>query len=239
VSRTSTLRKQTRSTARSANKKVSPVASDARDTAVRYAETTRDWAAPKVEAAKEWAAPKVEPAVEKVKDDVVPAVAAAVTAALAASEPVRTEAAHRGNAALLALKGELEAPKPKKHRLRKLFLLAGVLGAAYAGWKAWAAQSSSGNPAEPWTTTGTYGAAGATTGTVTSVTPATTRPSTDDTAGAGPDEAIADAADESKAEDESPGGSAAGTTTEPVSPKNARKVSGAAAKGSSKPGTGS
>jgi len=237
VSPTSTLRKQTRRSARSANKKVSPVASDARDTAVRYAETTRDWAAPKVEAAKGWAAPKVEPAVEKVKDDVVPAVAAAVTAALAASEPVRTEAAQRGSAALLALKGELEAPKPKKHRLRKLFLLAGVLGAAYAGWKAWAAQSSAGSPTEPWTTTGTSGAAGSSMGTVTGVTSATTRPSTDDTAGAGPDEAIADAADEAKAEDESPAGSAAGTTTEPVTPKNARKVSDAASKGSSKPRT--
>ena len=52
MSRTSTLRRQNRRTTRSANKKVTPVAAEARDTAVRYAETTREWAAPKVEAAK-------------------------------------------------------------------------------------------------------------------------------------------------------------------------------------------
>ena len=78
-------------------------------------------------------------------------VAGAVTAALAATEPVRTEAATRGSAALAALKGEVEAPKPKKHRIRKLFVLATVLGAAYAGWKAWASQQQSSDPVSPWT----------------------------------------------------------------------------------------
>lgn len=235
MSRTKTLRKQTRSKARAANKKAAPVAAEARDTAARYAGQTRDWAAPRVEAAKEWAAPRVEPAVEKVQKDVVPAVAGAVTAALAASEPARKEAASRGSAALAALKGEVEAPKPKKHRVRKLFLLATVLGAAYAGWKAWAAKSSS-DPAQAWSSTSSsYGAGSSTGSSASSVTPvsAASRPATDDTAGAGPDEALADAADEAKAEDEAPGGTAAGTTTEKVTPKNARKVSDAAAKGSS------
>lgn len=238
MSRTKTLRKQTRSKARAANKKAAPVAVEARDTAARYAGQTRDWAAPRVEAAKEWAAPRVEPAVEKVQKDVLPAVAGAVTAALAASEPARHEAASRGSAALAALKGEVAPPKPKKHRVRKLFLLATVLGAAYAGWKAWAAKSSS-DPAQAWSSnSSSYGAgssAGSSVGSsasgVTSVSAA--RPTTDDTAGAGPDEALADAADEAKVEDEPAGGKAAGTTTENVTPKNARKVSDAAAKGAS------
>lgn len=234
MSRTKTLRKQTRSKARAANKKAAPVAVEARDTAARYAGQTRDWAAPRVEAAKEWAAPRVEPAVEKVQKDVLPAVAGAVTAALAASEPARHEAASRGSAALAALKGEVAPPKPKKHRVRKLFLLATVLGAAYAGWKAWAAKSSA-DPAQAWSSnSSSYGAgssAGSSASGVTSVSAA--RPTTDDTAGAGPDEALADAADEAKVEDEPAGGKAAGTTTEKVTPKNARKVSDAAAKGAS------
>lgn len=235
MSRTKTLRKQTRSKARAANKKAAPVAAEARDTAARYAGQTRDWAAPRVEAAKGWAAPRVEPAVEKVQKDVLPAVAGAVTAALAASEPARHEAASRGSAALAALKGEVAPPKPKKHRVRKLFLLATVLGAAYAGWKAWAAKSSA-DPAQAWSSnSSSYGAgssAGSSASGVTSVS-AAARPTTDDTAGAGPDEALADAADEAKVEDEPAGGKAAGTTTEKVTPKNARKVSDAAAKGSS------
>jgi hypothetical protein len=225
MSRTSTLRRQTRSKAKQANKAVGPVAADARDTAVRYAETTRDWAAPRVEAAKDWAGPRVEPAVDKVKADVLPAVAGAVTAALAASEPVRSEAVSRGSAAFAALKGEVPPPKRKKHRVRKLFVLAGVLGAAYAGWKAWAAQNSS-DPAEVWSTPNSTTSYGTPTGTVTAVTPVT-RPTTDDAAGAGPDEALADAADEAAA-----GSSPAATSTvEPVTPKNAKKSAGAASKG--------
>ena len=144
MSRMTTLQKKSRTKARHANKRaakaVSPVAADARDAAVRYADATRDWAAPKVETAvdwaapkvdtaKDWAAPKVEPAVDKVKSDVLPAVAGAVTTALAATEPARAEAANRGSAALAALKGEVDPPKAKKHRVRKLFLLATVLGA--------------------------------------------------------------------------------------------------------------
>ena len=130
---------------------------------MRYAESTRDWAAPKVEAAREWAAPHVEAGATRVKDDVLPRVAGAVTAALAASEPAREEAKTRGSAALAALKGEIEAPKPKKHRLRKLFLLAGVVGAAVAGWKAWVGQTN--RQPEPWATPiGTASSAGTGTG---------------------------------------------------------------------------
>ena len=43
-----TLRKKSRKQARRANKKVAPVASDARDSVVRAAGSGYDWAAPKV-----------------------------------------------------------------------------------------------------------------------------------------------------------------------------------------------
>ena len=229
------LRKESRRSARRAGKKMAPVASDARESAARYAESTRDWAAPKVEATREWAAPHVEAGAARVKDDVLPRVAGAVTAALAASEPAREEAKTRGSAALAALKGEIEAPKPKKHRLRKLFLLAGVVGAAVAGWKAWVGQTN--RQPEPWATPigtassagpGTGGTAGSSAGTG-SIRAAA--PVTDDAAGASPDEALADKAEEDavSAEKSTPGASAASrpsttSTTEKVPPKAAKKA---------------
>jgi hypothetical protein len=217
VSRTLTLRKK--------QSRPAAYAGATKDWAAPKVETARDWAAPKVDSAKEWAAPKVEPVAEKVKSDVLPAVAGAVTAALAATEPVRSEAASRGSAALAALKGEVDPPKPKKHRVRKFFLLATVIGAAYAGWKAWVAQQrSNDDPISPWATPSTS------TASMSAVTPV--RPATDDAAGAGPDEALADAVDEATAAEEP---SPADTkSTETVTPKNARKVSDAA-KGSTKP----
>jgi len=223
MSRTSILHKPTRNDTRRANKKA---AAEARDTAVRYAETTRHWAAPKVVAAKDWASPHVEPAMDKVKGDVLPAVAGAVTAALAATEPVRSEAATRGSAAFAALKGELDPPKPKKHRLRKLMMLATVLGAAYAGWKAWASQNSSDDPTEAWTTPSSTSSFGSSPGAVSPVTPVD-RPMTDDAAGAGPDEALADAAEESALEDSS-ATITMPSVTESVSSENSRKAAEAA-----------
>jgi hypothetical protein len=244
VSRSSTelkrLRKESRKSARRAGKKMAPVASDARESAVRYAESTRDWAAPKVEAAMEWAAPRVEPVATRVKEDVLPRVAEAVTAALAASEPAREEAKSRGSAAIAALRGEVEAPKPKKHRVRKLFLLAGVVGAAVAGWKAWVGQSN--NQPEPWATPiGTASSAGAGTGGTAGssgsgrtggTSGSTVAPVTDDAAGAGPDEALADQAEEDavSAEKATPGSTTGGSrtstasSTEKVPPKAAKKA---------------
>lgn len=232
------FRKGSRKSARRAGEKVGPVASDARESAMRYAESTRDWAAPKVEAAREWAAPHVEPVATRVKEDVLPRVAEAVTAALAASEPAREEAKSRGSAAIAALRGEVEAPKPKKHRLRKLFLLAGVVGAAVAGWKAWVGQQN--RQPEPWATPiGTASSAGVgsggTAGARTSPLGATTgiAPVTDDAAGASPDEALADAAEEDAVSAETAqttsaaGGSArtsTTSTTEKVPPKAAKKA---------------
>jgi hypothetical protein len=201
------------------------------ETAVDWAapkvETAVDWAAPKVNTAREWAGPKVEPAVEKVKSDVLPAVAGAVVSALAASEPVRTEAATRGTAALAALKGEVRPPRRSKHRIRKLFVLAAVLGGAYAGWKAWVARNA--DPVDAWTTAPTPYRPQTPASTVTPVPAGVT---TDDPAGASPDEALADAA----AEEDAPVDL---TTTEPVSAASAKKVSQAAAKGAKSTDKGS
>jgi hypothetical protein len=244
-------RKQLRSAGKNATKTVAPVAADARDATVRAADATRDWAAPKVETAvdwaapkvssakdwaaphvdtaKEWASPKVEPAVDKVKADVLPAVVGAIATALAATEPQRTEIADRSAAALAALRGEVAAPSRKSHRVRKFFLLAGVLGAAWAGWKAWLARKQ--DPVDAWTTPSSISPS-TPVGNVTAVGTASpeTTPTTDDPGGAGPDEALADAADESA--DGPPV-----TTTEKVTPARAKKVSDAASKATSaKPG---
>jgi hypothetical protein len=229
-----TLQKKSRSTARRANKRAdatrdwaAPKVETAVDWATPKVETAVDWAAPKVTTAREWAGPKVEPAVEKVKSDVLPAVASAVVSALAASEPARSEAATRGTAALAALKGEVGPPRRSKHRIRKLFLLTAVLGGAYAGWKAWVARNM--DPVDAWTTAPAPSARPqAPVGSVTPVSGITT----DDPAGASPDEALADAA----AEEDAPVDL---TTTEPVSTASAKKVSQAAAKGAKSTDKGS
>ncbi len=222
-----------------------PRAAAAKEWAAPRAKDAADWAAPRANAAKDWAAPRVEPVVEKVKADVLPTVAGAVSTALVASEPARKEAAHRGSAALAALKGELDPPKPKKHRLRKLLVLASVLGGAYAGWKAWAAKNA--DPVQPWQSSTPYPStppsAGATTPTMTAAAPAEAgsgKQATDDAAGAGPDEALADAAaeeaaiEDSTAAETTDAGNASGTsdtTTEKVTPAQSKKAAGAAAKG--------
>jgi hypothetical protein len=169
-----TLGKKSRKQARRANKKVAPVASDARESVVRAAgssydwaapkveatkdwaaphvETAIDWAAPRVETAKDWAAPRVETAAQKVKDDVLPRVAEAVAAALVASEPVREEAKTRGTAAIAALRGELDPPAPRRRRrTKRFFLFLTLTGAAVAGWKVWSSSNRAERP-DPWVT---------------------------------------------------------------------------------------
>jgi hypothetical protein len=217
------IRKESRKSARRANAKMGPAAAEAREAALRYAESTRDWAAPKVEAAIDWAAPRVEPMTTRVKDDVMPKVASAVTAALVASEPAREEAKSRGTAAIAALRGEIEAPKPKKHRLRKLFLLAGVIGAAVAGWKAWMGQQD--RQPEPWATP--IGSAPSSAAGSTYSTPSSTSALGDDAAGASPDEALADSSEQASSDDTVVDVTGV-TTTEKVPPKAAKKAKSAA-----------
>jgi Family of unknown function (DUF5324) len=168
-----TLGKKSRKQARRANKKVAPVASDARDSVVRAAGSGYDWAAPKVEATKDWAAPHVETAIDwaaphvetaidwaaprvetaalRVKEEVLPRVAEAVAAALIASEPARDEAKIRGTAAIAALRGELDPPPSRRRRrTKRFFLFLTVSGAAVAGWKVWS--SSKSERPDPWVT---------------------------------------------------------------------------------------
>lgn len=246
-----TLRRSSRrSPDRRAVTKGQVVVADARESAARAAESTRDWAAPKVEAARDWAGPKVEPTVTKVKDDVLPKVAGAVAAAVAASEPVREEARTRGTAAVAALRGELEPPKPKTHRVRNFFLVSSLVGAAAAAWKAWTARTS--NQPDPWAAPISTGGGGAATssssvgGTATGdptagVTPGdigasagttTAGPTlvTDDAAGASPDEAMADTAIESaNLSDDTPSAAPGAATTEKVTSKQSKKVKDVAA----------
>ncbi|MDQ1585748.1 MAG: hypothetical protein QOJ90_1523 [Actinomycetota bacterium] len=224
MSRMTSIRKESRKSARRANAKMGPAAAEAREAALRYAESTRDWAAPKVEAAIDWAAPRVEPMTTRVKDDVMPKVASAVTAALVASEPAREEAKSRGTAAIAALRGEIEAPKPKKHRLRKLFLLAGVIGAAVAGWKAWMGQQD--RQPEPWATP--IGSAPSSAAGSTYSTPSSTSALGDDAAGASPDEALADSSEQASSDDNTVVDVTGVTTTEKVPPKAAKKAKSAA-----------
>jgi hypothetical protein len=168
-----TLGNKSRKQARRANKKVAPVASDARESVVRAAGSSYDWAAPKVEATRDWAAPKVETAIEwagphvetakewaaphvetaaiKVKSDVLPRVAEAVTAAIVASEPAREEAKIRGTAAIAALRGELDPPPSRRRRrTKRFFMFLTLTGAAIAGWKVWSASRS--ERPDPWVT---------------------------------------------------------------------------------------
>ena len=195
-------------------------------------ESARDWAAPHVETAVDWAAPKVEPAVDKIKSDFLPVVADAVASALAATEPARSEVATRGSAALAAIKGELDPPKQSRHRFRKLLLFGGLLAAAYAGWKAFTRQSA--DPVDAWTTAPRPARPGTSPGRERAGRHRPPRRRSPPTipAGAGPDEALADESDEQAA-------GPATTTTEAVTPAQAKKVSAAAAKGASgstKPG---
>jgi hypothetical protein len=236
VSRMTSIRKESRKSARRANAKMGPAAAEAREAALRYAESTRDWATPKVEAAIDWAAPRVEPMATRVKDDVMPKVASAVTAALVASEPAREEAKSRGTAAIAALRGEIEAPKPKKHRLRKLVLLAGVVGAAVAGWKAWVGQQD--RQPEPWATPiGSAPSSGTGSPTYSSTSSSSsTSTRSDDAAGASPDEALADSSEKAAAGDTVVDVTGA-KTTEKVPPKAAKKAKSAAE--ASKPDSGS
>ena len=83
--------------------------------------------------AKEKLGPRVQTAkarVTPVLEQAGPAVGAALSAAAEASQPYRDEAKRRGDAAVAAMRGEVEPPKPK-HRVRKLLIVLGV-GAAVA-----------------------------------------------------------------------------------------------------------
>ena len=73
---------------------------------------------------------RVTPALEELG----PALSAALSAAVAASEPHRQEAKRRADAAVAALRGEVEPPKSKR-RIRKLLIVLGVGAVVTAAYK--------------------------------------------------------------------------------------------------------
>jgi vacuolar-type H+-ATPase subunit H len=115
-----------------ARDKAAPVLADARDKAGPMLSDARDKAGPLLADARDKTAPLVADARERLSNDVLPALAAAVAAAGDATEDVRAEAKKRGKAAAAALKGDVEPPGEKKHRLRKLLIVLGLGGVAAA-----------------------------------------------------------------------------------------------------------
>jgi hypothetical protein len=98
--------------------------------------------APRVQIAREKYVPAAELAAlrtrQAVREELVPQVTAAVTAAMAASEPYRREAQRRSVAAAAALRGadvEVHEPEPETHRIRTLLVTLGLGGIAAAAYK--------------------------------------------------------------------------------------------------------
>jgi vacuolar-type H+-ATPase subunit H len=91
-------------------------------------ETAREKAGPVISEAREKAAPAVHDARDKLATEVLPVITAAIAAAGEATEDVRGETKKRGKAAVAALKGDVEAPAPKKHRFRNFLLVLGLGG---------------------------------------------------------------------------------------------------------------
>ncbi len=121
-----------------AREKVSPYAEKAVERGAHYAGVAVEKAGPVIDDALAKVGPATEHAAEKARvrfnDDVLPKVTAALAALAAAAEPVVEETSRRGKATKAALKGEIELPQKKSHRLRKvvLFLGFGALAAAAA-----------------------------------------------------------------------------------------------------------
>lgn len=119
-----------------AREKVSPYAEKAVERGAHYAGVAVEKASPVIDDALAKVGPATEHAAEKARerfnDDVLPKVTAALAALAAAAEPVVEETSRRGKATKAALKGEIEVPQKKSHRLRKvvLFLGFGALAAA-------------------------------------------------------------------------------------------------------------
>ncbi|MPZ95139.1 MAG: hypothetical protein GEU96_09555 [Propionibacteriales bacterium] len=114
--------------AEQAMERVAPVLDDAKERLAPYVDEARTQANEKLIPAAESAAGSARSTFDHT---IAPQVGAALAAASAASEPYRTEARRRGTATVAALKGDVDRPAEKKHRLRTLVMLLG-LGAAVA-----------------------------------------------------------------------------------------------------------
>jgi hypothetical protein len=157
------------------------------------AEQAIERVSPVIDEAREKIVPAAEAAADTAKttfnESVVPQAAALLAAASAASEPYREEAKRRGAATLAAVKGEVEAAPPpqKSHKLRNFVLLAALGGAI-----AYLVKRFTGDDSAAWESN--YRASGPTP--VPDLTTPSAAEPADDAAAAGPDEALADAAEQ-------------------------------------------
>lgn len=130
----------------SARERVSPYVETAVGTAVGRVTPVvgqaRVWAGPKVEEAKHRAAPVVSVAVDKyvpIIESAIDEASTKLTSVLESAGPARDEVQRRSSAAVAALKGELDAPKPKSSHWGRRFLFLSVLtglgAAAFAFFK--------------------------------------------------------------------------------------------------------
>src|SRR3954470_15900255 len=115
-----------------ARTKAAPVLVDARAKAAPVLADARAKAAPVLADARDRATPYISDARERLATEVLPAVTAALATLDAATEEARHETVKRSKAVAAALKGEVEAPQPKKHRGRWALLLLAVGGAIFA-----------------------------------------------------------------------------------------------------------
>ncbi|GAB2681121.1 hypothetical protein [Kribbella swartbergensis] len=122
-----------------AREKVSPYAEKAVERGAHLAHVAVEKASPVIDDALAKVGPATEHAAEKARerfnDDVLPKVTAALASLAAAAEPVVEETSRRGRATKAALKGELDVPQKKSHRLRKIVLLLGFGALAAAAVK--------------------------------------------------------------------------------------------------------
>jgi hypothetical protein len=141
---------------RKAKDKVGPYAEKARERGAVAASHAVDKVGPAVDEALgklgPAAADAAEKARERLNDDVLPKLSGALTALAAAAEPAIEETSRRGKATKAALKGEVDAPKPRR-RVRKVLILLGF-GAAVAA----VAKKFMSAPEPAWQSTPTAGA---------------------------------------------------------------------------------
>ncbi len=182
MSRLAHVREAAMDTARKTKGRIIPTVENAGESVTHYATEARDRVASGLQAAQ-----------EKIHDDILPKVGEAVHAARAVGEPIREEALARGSAALAALQGKLsrvDKHRGRRRKARKIAVLAGVLGGAAAAWAAWRRRCQPAwlNQLSDDDIEGTEASTSS---------PANKQPSAD-AAGAGPDEAVADAASSPK-----------------------------------------
>lgn len=182
--------------------RLTPHVESAREKAAPVIADARTKTAPLVAEAREKTAPVLHDARDRFTHEVLPVLTAAVSAASEATEEVREEARKRGLATAAALKGELDAPTPEKHRLRTFLVLLGLGGVAAFVMKklsdreATTAWQSSYQPQPPSSSAGTSTGTSAVDETPIATAAAGSAAGTaDDEAASSPDEAVADAAE--------------------------------------------